>query len=246
MKTTKMQSQKKSGKAKRWFVGASGWGLTLAAGSGLASVNSSKSKRDLPMVSGDKVYAYTGNINGAGLLCNTIYTGQVTTGIAQGTTESTRIGSSIQLKNCILNYKYSNTAATTVNKTRFLRVLLVANQSESSATGFTSGLGSSDLFYTTTDLTITRVNPRLSKVFCDQLIVIQPCIDGTTNNNTTTAYGTVECNLDVPFDYRTGTNYGINANLYWIVVAQADNDSNGTSQEGSFTWESVVTFTDKH
>jgi hypothetical protein len=186
-------------------------------------------------------YTTNGTVAASGVTHNTIYTANVLNGISQGTGDGNRIGDSIHIDhitlNCLLDTATGSSNVVPVK----LRVMLLACTAQYTQASFGSGLGSSDLFYaTSTNLLISRLNPRLCKLLCDEIIHIQPTVAAVG----TVGYGHINCKVDAPFEFRTGTQYGTAANLYLVTIPYVVGGTSGTTQAGAFAYDYAVTFRD--
>jgi hypothetical protein len=225
--------------SKRWFVGASGWGISLEAGSG---DNSNKTKRSTINSRPDtRILVSNGTVATAGFTHNTLITANPLYLISQGTADNQRIGDTIHLDTISLKLLFDTATATVGSAGVKCRVMLVACTAQYAVTAFTSGVGSTDMFYaTSTNLVVTRLNPRLCKVLCDEIIDTKP----TVSSVGALGYGHIECKVDAPFEFRTGSNYGTAANLYLVMVPYVVSGTSGTTTCGAFGYDYAVSYRD--
>jgi hypothetical protein len=240
MALKRSNKQKKSSKSRRWFVAASGWGLNLDVGSG---EKSSKTRRsEFSQKDTAAFYTLTNNIAAGNFLQNTIYTHNIAGSIVQGTADSNRVGDYIHIDTVSLKFLLDTSTATNPSFSFVMRTMLIAITTQYNATGFVAGVGSTDLFYSSTPpLTVARVNPKLCKVLCDDLIYIRPRINATSD----VAIQHVECRLNQPFEYRTGAIYGTAANLYLLMIPYQAGGTSGVTQCGQFSYDINVSFEEK-
>jgi hypothetical protein len=234
-----MGKSKQDSKMKRWFVGASGWGISLEAGSG---DNSSKIKRSMINSKPDtRILVVNGTVAAAGFTHNTLITSNPLYLISQGTGDSNRIGDTIHVDSISLKLLFDTATATIGAAGIKTRVMLIACTAQYAVTAFTSGVGSTDMFYaSSTNLLTTRLNPRLCKVLCDEIIDVKP----TVANIGALGYGHIECKVDAPFEFRTGTNYGTAANLYLVMVPYVVSGTSGVTTCGAFGFDYAVSYRD--
>jgi hypothetical protein len=224
---------------KRWFVAASGWGLDLAMGSGETTTKNKRSLATLPPNS--HIFDSNGTIAAANFTHNTIYTTNPLFSITQGTGDSNRLGDTIHLDRISLVCQVDTSTATTVSAPVKFRMMLVVITNQYSPTAFTSGVGSTDVFFTTsTGLIVSRPNPRLCKVLCDEIVVAQPM----TVAGAALGYGHIDCKIDMPFEFRTGSNYGTTANMYLLLIPNIAGGTSGTTLCGTLSFDYLVSFRD--
>jgi len=240
MANKRSNKQKKSAKSKRWFVAASGWGLQLDVGSG---ENSSKTRRsEMVQKPTAALYQLANNISAANFLQNTIYTHNVAGSIVQGTSDAQRVGDYIHLDTVSLRFQLDQSTAGNTSTPIIVRTMLVAITNQYNATGFVAGVGSTDLFYSSTPpLTVARPNPKLCKVICDNLTTLKATVSGAAP----VIVDHIECRLTQPFEYRTGTIYGTAANLYLLVIPYQAGGTSGVTTCGTFSYDLVTTFEEK-
>jgi hypothetical protein len=223
--------QNSSTLSKRWFANATGWGVSFQVGSGEAS----KVKRSLPVSVEQKFLASPVSIVTA--LHNTLYTFNPLSVIAPGTGANQRIGSGIKLKG--MSFRFEIFSAVTVPS--FWRVLVVASTFQYNGTNFGSGLGTSNLFFSgSVATTEAHVDSRLAKVICDQSFELVPRVSGQPDIK----FGFVDCMVDLPFAFQTGSVYGEAANLYVVVTPLIANGTTGTTSCGSIEGEVLVSWAD--
>lgn len=229
---------------RRWFANMSGWGLQLSLGSGDASAG--KTKRSIGISPDGRLYVKQSNVAVANFLHNTIYTHNVMLGIAQGTTQSTRLGNEVFVKNIQCSFWVDTFGAVAGMSGISLRIMLVALTQQYTAVDFTSGVGSSDMFFgSATLLTVARPDPRLCRVLCDDVVHIQPSVPTGVGANGVLKAFSFGCAVNQPFEYRAGTNFGSAANLYLIAIPCVSGGVNGTTTVAAFGADTVVSFTSK-
>jgi len=237
-KNNKNNNRPKQTMSKRWFVGVSGWGLTLNAGSGIH--DQGLKKRQIPISIDSKVYFSGGIVTAANFLHNTIYTCNLTAPISQGPSDQNRIGDFINIESAALHLRFETANATVVTATVNVRVMLVASTFQSATANFTSGLGSTNLFLAASGGQINQfIDPKLCKTLCDEIYTLRPCV--TTGSSTFTH---TECVVKAPFEYQTNKVYGTAANLYWVVIPDCTGGSTGVTLCGALTWDQAITFRD--
>jgi hypothetical protein len=220
----------KSGLNRRWFANMSGWGVSLQLGSG----EPTKGKRSLAVSPESKFFASNLSITGA--LHNTLYSYNPLSVITQGTGANQRIGAGIKLKG--ISFKFC--VETGGGPTTAWRVLLVASTYQGGLPNFGSVLNSGHLFYATTGLSFVNahVDSRIAKVVCDEVIRLEP------NGGSAVNCGFIDCVLDFPFEYQTTSSYGVNSNLYLVVVPHLPLGTNGVSNCGNIQGEVITCWTD--
>jgi len=239
-KSSKQKRSLPSNRAqKRWFVGFSGWGLDLNAGSGDPST---KTKRDaMPLSTESKIISNETSVLAASFLHNTIYTCGVNYSIVEGTDFFNRLGTHIHLEATTLNYTIDTSYAVAPNNPVLMRVMLVANTYQSAQIAFGSGLGSSNLFYSFSDGLSAIVDPTICKVLVDEVIKVQPTITAAGGVVT----GSFLYKTNSQFEYRSSTNYGTAANLYWLVIPYVAHGTNGVTTCGNINFNVTTAFKDK-
>lgn len=225
---------------KRWFAAASGWGLDLEMGSGETT---HKVKRSIQALAPDtKIYENNSAITAANFLHNTIYTTNILYNITQGTADSNRIGDRVHIKHASLKFLIDTGLGDNLIAPCYVRFMLVASTKQSSATAFTAGLGSTDLFYTNSGVQANaRINPHLAKVMCDEIVYINSTVAAASG----LGYGHIECPVNSFFEYQPSAGYGQAANLYLIAIPYTSGGTTGTTKVGTFNWSSAVAFSDK-
>jgi len=232
-----------SDKAKRWFASASGWGLSLALGSGAEAAT--KSKRSVPLAEDSQLSFSSGQITGLGWLDNTLYTYNAIAAITQGTAVGNRIGNSIFIKDMFLIMLFDTSTATNPSSTLMVRVMLLALPAQYNPAPFAGvGVGSTDIYATgaSTFGVIGRLDPRLCRVLCDQLVEVKPSVLVGALSLGTIKSASIGCAVNQSFDYRAATAFGELANLYWVITGHSAGGNGGVTQDGLFIWDSVVSF----
>lgn len=219
---------------RRWFADMSGWGVSFQVGSG----EPAKGKRSLAVAPDSKFLATTLSIGSA--LHNTIYSFNPLSVITAGTGSSQRIGAGIRLKG--LSFKFNVVQNTAFANFSVWRILLVASTYQGGLPNFGSVLNTGQLFYATTglDFTVAHVDSRIAKVVCDELITVTPIISGSAAMTN----GFIDCQVDIPYEYQTTSSYGVNSNLYLVVIPSAANGVNGSTVVGTLSGESLVCWAD--
>jgi hypothetical protein len=216
--------------------------LQLSLGSGDASPG--KAKRSVAVPSDGRIYFHQFNVAVANFAHNTIYTHNLVSGITQGTTQSTRLGNEIFIKNIQGSFSFDTAGAAFPLSGIAIRLMVVALTQQYASVDFTSGVGSSDLFAgSSVLLTVARPDPRLCRVICDDVIHIQPSVSTTTGYSGTVKTFSLGCAVNQPFEYRAATVYGTAANLYFLAIPVTSNGANGTTTVCSLAADIVVSFT---
>lgn len=229
---------------KRWFATASGWGLQLSLGSGDASPG--KSKRSLGTGVDTRFYVRQFNVAVANFTHNTIYTHNLMSGIAQGTTQSSRLGNEVTIDTIYSSFSIDTAGAAFPLSGISIRFLVVALTQQYSAVDLTSGVGSSDMFFgSSVLLTVARIDPRLCRVLCDDIVHVQPTVSTTTGYSGVTRAFSLGCTVKQPFEYRAATSFGTAANLYLLAIPVTSNGANGTTTVCSLSGDVVVAYTSK-
>jgi hypothetical protein len=225
---------------KRWFVGASGWGLSLEAGSDNPVTR--QQKREIPQSQDAKTFSNGGLVANTNFLHNTIYTANPLYGIAYSNLDNGRVGDFIHIKTMSLKFSLDTAANTATDTPIIVRALLLAATNQDTAQFFTSGLGSSDIFtpYTTSQLIAARIDGKTVKVLCDMLCHVNP-ISGTSGFEVFH----LECPIDAPFEYRTSTNFGTAVNLYWVLIPAISGGITGTTKVANVNFDWATTYTDR-
>jgi hypothetical protein len=228
-------------KSKRWFAGASGWGVEVYAGSDSSS--SLKGKRSVvPQPPSTKFNSQSAAIGAGSVLHNTVYTHNICTPITQSTADNGRIGDFIRIKMVSCNIQLDPSTGTTPGNGNAVRIMLLASPVTSTAVGFSSGLGSTDIFYTAPgSLLVANPNPKLCKVLCDEIFfTVPPGITGAG-----LLYGNIHCKVDSIFEYKPSVQLGVATNLFLVVIPYGPNGTNGTTTIGKLDYEILVSFEDQ-
>jgi hypothetical protein len=228
-------------KSKRWFAGASGWGVEVYAGSDSSS--SLKGKRSVvPQPPATKFNSQSAAIGAGSVLHNTIYTHNICTPITQSTADNGRIGDFIRIKMVSCNIQLDPSTGTTPGNGGAIRLMLVASPVTSTAVGFSSGLGTTDLFYTAPgSQLIANPNPKLCKVLCDEIFfTVPPGITGAG-----LLYGNIHCKVDSIFEYKPSVQLGVATNLFLVMIPYGPNGTTGTTTIGKVDYEILVSYEDQ-
>jgi hypothetical protein len=236
-KPTKKKSIKK---VKRWFVAASGWGIDLEMGSGDAKTL--KKRSAVPLAPNSHLINLNGTVSGTAFKHNGIYTANPLYGISQGTTDSSRIGDTIHIDHISLRWLVETLNGTTPSNPAIVRFMVVALTQQYANSNFTSGVGSTDMFYAINQGAVVnaRVDSRLCKVLCDETVSINSMVASTESM----AIGEMHCTIDAPFEFRTGTQYGSAMNLYILAIPYTAGGTSGTTLVGNFSYDYTVAFRD--
>lgn len=164
------------------------------------------------------------------LLTETIYGHNLLYNIVQGTSALQRIGDNIHIKGITFDLMVDTNAAVVGGATSYngmlIRLMIIASPVQDPGVGLTGTVGSTFIFYNTTSQLITaRADPRKVKVLCDKVIQVQSRISGTS----TVDYVSVDCQVDMPFEFQTGSTYGVTANLYALCMPYISAGVPGTS-----------------
>lgn len=244
VKNNAKKAKNKGVLARRWFATASGWGLQLSLGSGDASPN--KSKRSVAISDDGRYYVRQFNVAVANFTHNTIYTHNLMSGVAQGTTQATRLGNEVLVKNISCSFSVDTAGAAFPLSGIAIRFMIVALTQQYTAVDLTSGVGSSDMFTgSTVLLSIARPDPRLCRVICDDVVHVQPTVSTTTGYSGVVHTFSLGCAVNQPFEYRAATSFGTAANLYLLAIPVTSNGANGTTTVCSISGDVVVSFTSK-
>jgi len=226
----KNKSNQNSTLSKRWFANATGWGVSFQVGSG----EPTKTKRSLPVSVEEKFLATPVSITS--VLHNTLYTFNPLSVIAPGTGANQRIGSGIKLKG--MSFRFDITSAVTIPSV--WRVLVVASTFQFTGTNFGSGLGTTNLFFNSFNTVEDHVDSRVAKVICDTTYELKPRVSGQPDLK----FGFVDCEVNLPFAFQTGSVYGESANLYVVVTGYSANGTTGTTSCGTIEGEVLVAWAD--
>jgi len=234
------QKQTAGKKSKRWFAGASGWGVEVYAGSDTNP--SSKSKRSvIPMTPSTKFSTTNGALGAGAVLHNTIYTHNICYPITQGTADNLRIGDFIRIKTVSCTFQLDPSTGTTPGNGAAVRMMLVASAATITSVTFSSGLGYTNLFYPSSQSLLTaNPNPKLCKVLCDEIyFTVPPGITGAG-----LMYGNIHCKVDSPFEFQPSTSLGVATNLFLVMIPYGPNGTTGTTTIGKFDYSILVSFED--
>jgi len=235
-KNKKTSASRSKRLAKKWFVGASGWGIDLEMGSGDAT--QLKKRSAIPLAPATKYQVRT--YSGISLKDATIYSDNPLVSVAQGTSGLTRIGDQIHVKTLSCNIMVDTTGAFAVTSGSCYRLILMAITAEYGSVGFTGGVGSTDWTINFgSSGTTSFPDPRLCKVLCDEVITSRPVAAAHM------FMGGSDCVLNMPFEYRTGSGYGTAANLYWVIIPNIAGGVGGVSAVATFEVTFVVSFEDR-
>jgi len=230
-----------STKSKRWFAGASGWGVEVYAGSDFQPTT--KGKRSVFSQPPSTKFNSQSAANGAGaVLHNTVYTHNICTPITQGTADNLRIGDFIRIKTISCTIQLDPSTGTTPGNGGAIRLMLLASPVTSTSVGFSSGLGSTDIFYTAPgSLLVANPNPKLCKVLCDEIFyTVPPGITGAG-----LLYGNLHCKVDSIFEYKPSVGLGVATNLFLVSIPYGPNGTTGTTTIGKLDYQILVSFEDQ-
>lgn len=221
---------------RRWFADMSGWGLSLQVGSG----DPVKGKRSLPVNPDSKFLATYVSVGNA--THDTLYSYNPLSVIVNGTGPSQRIGSAIKLKGISFRFTVDGVVSSTTANPTIWRVMLVASTVQGNVANFGTVLGSSNLFFSTA-VTLpvnSHVDSRVAKLICDQTFETKPRIAATPDN----LAGFVDCEINMPFEFQSGSVFGVSSNLYLVVTPHVAAGVSGTTVAGNITGEVLVCWTD--
>jgi hypothetical protein len=240
MTNKKNNKQSAKSKSKRWFAGASGWGVEVYAGSGTSGAE--KGKRSvISQTPSTKFSTSQGAIGAGSVLHNTVYTHNICYPITQGTADNLRIGDFIRLKTVSCTVQLDPSTGTTPGNGAGLRMMLVASAATITSVNFSSGLGTSNLFYSgTSSLLTANPNPKLCKVLCDEIFWTRP--PGITGAGL--LYGNIHCKVDSIFEFQPSTSLGVATNLFLVAIPYGPNGTNGTTTIGKLDYSICVSFED--
>lgn len=233
---------KRARNQRRWFAEASGWGLNLALGS---ADSRNKGRRSFPSGSDDQIDNSQTIVTTANFLHNTIYTANALSVITQGTDQMSRIGNAIYIKAIHGTFRFDPFGSVAPASGAYVRIMLVESTTATAVANFTSGLGSTDLFYgSTTMLTVARPDPRICNVICDELCKIAPRVSvaagtGCLGEVMITNLG---CVINKRFEYRAATGFGTASNFYWILIPDTSGGATGVTTVCSVHADLVVDF----
>lgn len=237
-----MESKSKSKRhTRRWFVSATGWGLSLSLGSGANQPVGKLQKREIDVTPDSKYLSYNYSSN---VTYGTLLWFNALAGISAGTGTGNRIGERIFVENLSNRLIFSNSGATTANSGVTFRVLLVASTYKYSSATLTSGsFTSANVFMSPipTDQAIAITDPRECKVLCDEVVSIKPSISGQVEQE----YLHMACDFNSWYEYETATSNGEVANLYWVIIGDSIYGTPGTTVAGNVIGQSTVLFRDK-
>jgi len=225
---------------KRWFVAASGWGLSLDAGSD--NPQTRQQKREIPIPMDSKMYNDGSIVANTSFLHNTVYTANPLNGIVYSNLDNGRVGDFIHIKQMSLKFSLDTASNTTVSTPIIVRCMLVVVTDESTQAAFGSGIGSTSVFsqYTTSQLIAARVDPKLCKVLCDYLAYVTP-----TSTSSGFQVHHVECPVNSDFEFRTNTQTGTAANLYWLLIPSISGGTTGTTKVANLNYDYATVYTDR-
>jgi hypothetical protein len=215
---------------KRWFANMDGWGVSFQVGSG----EPQKGRRSLPASIEQKFSA--ANVYVIGATQGTLYTYNPLANLLAGTGSGQRVGDGIKLKGISLKMDVVSAASTPSN----WRFLVVASTAKYSGTNFGSGIGTTDLFFGALTGVSNHVDSRRAKVLCDTIVEAKPRVTGQSDICSLS----IDCELNVPFAYQTGSVYGESANIYVVVYATTPNGTTGTTVCGTAGGELLVSWAD--
>lgn len=240
MPNNKQMTKRLPAKVKRWFVAASGWGLDLNMGSGVNSTSVKQKRSAHPLPPDSRIAQDVKDVASANFLHNTLLTANIVGLIAQGTADANRLGDFIKLKTLHIRFAVDTTGAPAIDAAFMVRIMIVVvSKQVSLGSQWSSGLGTSDLFYSTgNNVCLGQIDPKKCKVLCDEIFEYQ----STTGSNAGLVTGAMECILDAPFEYQSGTSFGTAANIYAVCVPYVAGGTTGTTSAGRFSATSVLTF----
>jgi len=161
---------------KRWFVAASGWGLSLDAGSD--NPQTRQQKREIPIPMDSKMYNDGSIVANTSFLHNTVYTANPLNGIVYSNLDNGRVGDFIHIKQMSLKFSLDTASNTTVSTPIIVRCMLVVVTDESTQAAFGSGIGSTSVFsqYTTSQLIAARSIPSYVRSFAIIWLMLHPLL----------------------------------------------------------------------
>lgn len=178
----------------------------------------------------------------AGITANTIYTNSITTKVTQGDTNADRTGDAIQL--VALKIKGVINSATTAGAYGY-RILVGWSTKQFNVSGSAAGLGLTDIFLPSTGANWTPsaiVNPKAFTVLHDSMVDINSQITATAD----LAQVDIKVPLSGKFEYvSSGSVYGKTRNLYLIVIPAVIGGTSGTTQCGSYAFNTDLIFQDQ-
>lgn len=217
-------------KNKRWFAAMKGWGVDFQVGSG----EPQKGKRSLAVSSTQR---FNSSAVFATATANTIYTFNPIAAIALGTGSNQREGAAINLR--AVSFRYTIESAQTVNTGVVWRVMIVASPAQFSGANFGSGLGIPDLYFAPFSTTVAgHIDGRLAKVLCDTTHELKPRVTGTAD----AVFGSVDCEINTPFEFRTGSVYGESLNLYVVLTTYTPYGVTGSTATGYIIGDVAVSW----
>lgn len=223
---------------RRWFVNATGWGFNLSLGSGVDQNTGAKVKRSYNATPDSQINHQTST---AAVKHDTLYYFNPLAPITQGTTTSNRLADRIYVENISIRNILSNVGADSGINMKSFRILLIASSTGGVATSWSAGgaIGLANVFrqYGGNN-TIALPDPQLCRVLCDETITF----GATVASQQTQMVMNVDCTVGEWFEYQPGTAVGIAANLYFILIANEQNATVGTTVLGQIATDIAVVF----
>lgn len=231
---------KKNLKKRRGFKVSAGFKTPLGFGANfsLEKRMHNIARREIYKLEGVKIYQSGGEITQTAAH-NTGYTMSPTQTLIIGTGDNQRIGQNIFLKKLCFKGLVSNT---TTQPTTHWRIMVVEIEPAYAATfsNWTSGIGTSDIFYPTASYTFGMLNHKLGvKVYCDKTYVVKADYTGELK------VLPVEfvCNINKRYIYEPISPYFKDKQLYVYAIGYVPGGTTGVTVIGDIRLNGIVTYT---
>lgn len=224
---------------------SSGWNSTVRLASKRRRVTGTRSGFKTKMLANTPAKHATTDDNQTGVVGgthNTIYTCNITAGVAAGTADDSRVGDTIQLSALKLNGLLSSNGSST-SSCQF-RVIVGWSGEEYNLpnTLASTGLAATELFETGTGATWRNtgiINPKAFTVLDDRIFSLNNSI-ANVSDITEFAY-TVPCSTSFPYQ-ANGSVFGKTRNLYVIWIPCILNGASGLTNAGNIALSTDLIF----
>lgn len=232
-------------KSKRWYFNAQATlpyigktGIGFGSGKAKRSLNNIVDRRIVSQAESKRKIATTQT---SGPTHNTIYTFNPFSNIGQGTDIFSRIGDEIHVTNFHVRLHFKGKGSVSQQS---YRLMLVKHEDEvlsSTDNYLSSGLGSTDLFFTFQNALTSIPDFKRIKVLHDEIIRVP-------KESTPTQINSVDREYTFPFNkkinFKTGTNFAKTENYYLVIIPHIENGTNGVTIVGDWFHQSRVSFKD--
>lgn len=179
---------------------------------------------------------------GQSLLQETWYTANLLSNISKGTTVQTRESDVIKL--CSLKGTITIRSGDTLQTDTTVRLMLCRSKIEgqSGSNDYTSStLGNSTLTaFSPNFLYATNLDPKLVQTLYDKTFTIRKNLTAVQHQ----IQVPINIKLDIPYTYKSGSNYGSKYNLYWVATAHQIGGSTGTTTVSTIYHDTELLFKD--